>query len=144
MAYASTVQIEIAAGGRARLVELADLDADSVADAAVIAQACNAVDGMIDSYCGTRYATPLAAPSDVLRELAASEVVYKLHEQRGNVQSDSPMHRAHLERISWLEKVSRGLVNPSSPLPGPSSTMRSAWVERTEGITRDSLKGGPW
>lgn len=144
MAYASTSQIEIAAGGRTRLIELADHDADGAVDAAVIAQACASVDGMIDSYCGTRYSAPLATPSDVLRELAASEVVYKLHEQRGNVQSDSPMHRAHLERIGWLEKVSRGLVNPTNPLPASSDGARASWVERSEGVTRDSLKGGPW
>lgn len=142
MAYANLAQIEIAAGGNARLVELADFDADGAADAAVIAAAQASVDGVIDSYC-LRYATPLANPSDTLRELAAAEVVYRLHEQRGNVQQDSPMHRAHLERVAWLDKVSRGLVVPSSPLPAPSSQMRSAWVER-EGITRDSLKGGPW
>lgn len=144
MAYATLSQIQTAAGGPVRLIELADFDADGAVDDAVVAQAQAEVDARIDSYVAKRYAVPLPAPSVALQACSAAEVVYRLHEQRGNVQTDSPMHRSHLERTAWLEAIAKGHVVPTDPLPTLASTARSAWVgpDDDDPTSTSNLEGG--
>lgn len=142
MAYATTDQIQNAAGGAARLVELADFDVDGIADVAVLAQAQAEVDGVIDSYVAKRYAVPVATPSLALQAASAAEVVYWLRSKRGGVADDH--RREHEERLKWFEAIAKGHAVPSDPLPTKASTARSAWVERDDDdavVSRASLEG---
>lgn len=143
MAYASTQQIQIAAGGAEKLAQLADFDADGMVDAAVIAQAQAEVDGWINSYAAKRYAVPLSAPSLAVQACAASEVVYWLRTKRSMITEQDVAAKA--DRTTWLKGLASGHVVPSDPLPAPSTTVRSAWVERdseaTGQLTRENTEG---
>lgn len=138
MPYATSAQIQVAAGGAAKLVEIFDWDKDGVADAAVIADLQAKVDAWIDSFAGKRFAVPMASPSIALQQLSAEEVVYR--GKRGLVSEyDTDQHK---ERLSWLEAVAAGKVVPCDPPPAPASTVRSAWVARdTDDVSREKLKG---
>jgi phage gp36-like protein len=138
MPYASTTQIQIAAGGAVKYVEIFDHDNDGVADATLIAQFQLQVDSWIDSYAGKRYAVPMVAPTQNLVEVAAEEIVYRA---KGNMVSELEQ-KQHEERIAWLEGVAKGLVVPCDPPPAKASTVRSAWVSNdTNDISREKLKG---
>lgn len=140
MPYATQTQIQLAAGGAERLVQLADWDNDGVVDAAVIAEAQNAADGWIDSYARSRFATPIASPSSTLVRVAAEEAVYWLRKQRGLITDD---HRSdHEERERWCKDLAAGRVRPDEPLPAQSTAVRSAWVSNDDNeISREKLKG---
>lgn len=144
MAYATSAQIENAAGGAVELVQLADHDLDGVADTDVLAQATAEVDAMIDSYAGKRYATPISSPTVALQAVAAAEVIYWLRSKRPGLVSTDQRDQ-HLERVRWLEGIAKGHVVPGDPLPTQASTVRATWVARDaddeEGVTRETLKG---
>lgn len=140
MAYASTQEIEIAAGGADRLVQLLDWDNNGIVDPAVIAQLQVEVDSWIDSYAGRRFSVPIQSPSAVLRLHAAEEAVYRARLKRGTVSEEAT--QAHQDRLQWLEGLAKGLVVPSDPEPSPATTVRSAWVSRDENsISREKMRG---
>ena len=103
MAYASQSDIETAAGGAVRLVELADWDADGVADATAIAAVQAATDGWIDSYAAVRYAVPVASPTDTLIQVAAEVRLSAATAARHGLGGDEQRHR----REAWLVHLSR-------------------------------------
>lgn len=139
MTYASQSDIETAAGGAARLVELADWDADGTADAAAIAGVQAATDGWIDSYAALRYAVPIESPTATLVQVAADECVYRLRQRRGMVgEADEQRHK---EREAWLVHLSKGLVRPSDPAPSKSDAVRSKVVVNNRDVSRCTLKG---
>jgi len=139
--YASTTEIQIAAGGASKLLELFDWDNDGVADAAVLAQLQLEVDSWIDSYAGRRFSVPIASPAQVLVLHAAEEVVYRARLKRGMVSEEAT--QGHADRVKWLEGLARGHVVPGDPLPTKASTVRSAWVSRdSDDVSRDKLRGG--
>jgi phage gp36-like protein len=138
--YASTTEIQTAAGGAARYVELFDWDGDRAADADVVTQLQLEVDSWIDSFAGRRYKVPLESPSAVLRQHAAEEAVFRARAKRNLAADDD--RTAHEERLRWLEHVAAGRVVPCDPLPAKASTNRSAWVSRDgDDVSRDKLKG---
>lgn len=139
MPYATTTQIQIAAGGSERFVQLFDWDGDTVADSAVVAQIQAEVDAWIDSYAGRRFAVPISAPSSVLVAHSAAEVVYRAQQRRG-MASDTDREQ-HESRLAWLRDLAGGRVVPSEPQPTAATSVRSGWVDRTDGLTRDGLKG---
>jgi phage gp36-like protein len=143
MPYATQDQIQLAAGGAARLVELADWNRDGAIDADVIAMAQSAADGWIDSYLRARFATPIATPSDTLVRLAADEAVYVFRQRVGMLsQSDADDRKS---RETWLRDCARGVVRPDEPLPEKSTAVKSAWVDDPgRSISREGLKGGVW
>lgn len=140
MAYATTTQIQIAAGGAARYVQLFDWDADGVADATVVAQIQAEVDAWIDSYAGRRFAVPISSPTQALTLAAAEEVVYRALVKRGMAGPDHV--QLHEVRRAWLKDLADGRVVPSDPPPARASTVTTAWVERdTDDVSREGLKG---
>jgi phage gp36-like protein len=140
MAYATQAQMEIAAGGAARLVELSDWDSDGTADTTVIAQCLAEVDSIINSYAAAKYAVPVEDPSVAFQAIAAAEYVYWLTQKRRLVSPEDK--EAHDERVAWLVKLSKGQVLPSDPTPTKSSAVKSAWVDRaSDDVSRSSLEG---
>lgn len=140
MPYATQTQIQLAAGGASRLVELADWDGDGVADADVIAQAQSAADGWIDGYARVRFATPISAPSSSLIRVAAEEAVYWLRKQRNMITDDYRLD--HEERERWCKDMASGKVRPDEPLPTKSTAVRSAYVSGDERpVSREKLRG---
>lgn len=139
MPYADQTQIQNAAGGADRLLELADLDHDGVVDAAVITAVQAATDGWIDSYAALRYSVPIANPTDTLIQVAAEECVYRLRQRKGMVPEGEA--ERHKEREQWLVHLSKGLVRPSDPAPAKSDAVRSAAVVNNRDESREGLKG---
>ncbi len=140
MSYASTDDLEMAAGGAANLVALADWDADTVADATVIARALEAADGFIDGHLRLKI-TPVelnalrAAPTPTISELAAAEAVYWLKKSRNMASPEDIAHRKERERE--LDLMRSGQVRPSdSP-----KAQRSTWVENDGPVTRKNTRG---
>jgi phage gp36-like protein len=143
MPYATSAQLQAAAGGAAGYVQVFDWDADGSADSAVVAELQAEVDAWIDGYIGTRFAVPVADASGMFARCSAEEVVYRARVKRNMVTDDH--RREHDERLSWLRDVAKGLAVPADPQPSKASSSRSAWVDRnTDAVSRDSLKGSAW
>lgn len=142
MSYASDNDLEFAAGGAARLVQLADWDNDGVADADRLTQAKAKADGFIDGYLRKRYTTPIASPTETLKRLAAAEAVYLLRLSRGMVTTDDKDEAK--ERIRQYEALGKGEIRPDEPLPQKSTAVRPSFRERDAsgtGVSRNGLKG---
>lgn len=139
MPYTVTQDLEQAAGGAARLVELADWDGDGEADAAALAAAQAKADGLIDSYAAMRYATPIASPSAILVQQAADEAIYQLKSRRGMVTAQDVEERT--ARMEWLEQLSKGRVRPDEPLPPKSSAVAARHSISNRAVSREKTKG---
>jgi phage gp36-like protein len=147
--YCSQSDLERAAGGAAKLVQLADLDADGTADATVLAEAINDASRWIDGYLARRYEVPLDEPSDVIRRVTADVAVYILKDNRDCL--DDRAQVKYDQHRDWLEGVSEGRINPGvDPPPAKSSAVTATTGDRStltdsDGdattVTRESLKG---
>jgi phage gp36-like protein len=140
MAYATTQQIQDAAGGAKAYVQLFDWDEDRAADADVIARLQTAVERWMDSYLGTRFGVPLVDPSGAFGEIAAAEIVFKARCERHVATED---HRKdHEERVKWVRDLAAGRAVPSDPQPAPAKSPRSEWVSRDgDPVSREGMKG---
>jgi phage gp36-like protein len=139
MPYASQIEIQHAAGGADRLIQLADWDADGVIDAAVIAAAQEQADAFLDSYLRLRYATPVANPSATLRGYAAEHAVYWMRQARGMTGPDEQTQLENRQR--QLEAMRDGKLRPDEPLPAKSTAVRASFRARSGDVSRDKLKG---
>lgn len=142
MAYSSLDELQHAAGGADRLLQLVDWDDDGLADAAVVDQALAQADAFLDQYLSLRYATPIAAPSPVLRGLAAEQAIYWLRQARGAVTEEE--NRQLENRQRQLEAMRDGKLRPDEPVPYRSSAVVAEFVERDPdvfGVSKANLKG---
>lgn len=141
MAYATQTQIQMAAGGPDRFVQLADWNGDGTVDADVIAEAQARADGWIDQYLRERYTTPIATPSDTLIRLAADEAVYWLRKSRGLLAQDEQDVEQRKDRERQLQDMAAGKIRPDEPLPTKSTAVGAAFVENCSPVSRAGLKG---
>lgn len=139
MAYASITELQHAAGGPDRLLQLADWDADGIIDGPVIDQALAQADAFLDQYLSLRYATPITAPSPALRGLAAEQAIYWIRQARLQVGEEE--NRQLENRQRQLELMSQGRLRPDEPLPARSSAVRAQFVERDSDVSQKNLKG---
>lgn len=139
MAYTTTPDLEAAAGGADRLVQLADWDGDGVADASVLASAQSTADSIIDSYAAIRYAVPIESPSAAIVQHAAAEAIYWIRSRRGMLTEDDVRQKEL--RDKWLDQLSRGRVRPSDPTPPDSTAVKAARRVSTRDVSRENLKG---
>lgn len=151
MAYATQEQIEDAAGGAARLLQLCDDGAGAI-DESRLAQAQLHADMLIDGHSRMRFAE-LVDSNDAIVDtaiaLAAVETVYQLKCQLAqNTANDDNLADA---RLLIYEKIGNGTFRPSEPLPASSTSVESAWTDRadenadgTGRVTRETLKGVCW
>lgn len=139
MPYASQSQIQDAAGGAERLVEIADWNNDGAVDADAIAKAQSHSDRMIDMYCGLRYGVPYANPPASIVELAADLAVFFLKDSRGTAtERDIQKHEGQL---ALLKDINKGVARPSDPAPPKSDAVRSEAVVNNRDSSRANLKG---
>ncbi len=137
MAYASQSDIQMAAGGEERLIQLADWDNDGIVDPAVIARAQDAADAFVNAYLRNRYTTPIAAPTPELVRLAADEAVYWMRSARNQTsEEDREMRRL---RVTELEQARAGTLRFDDV--SRSTRGRSTIIESDSDTTRDKLKG---
>lgn len=95
-------------GGTATLTKLADLDGDGAADTGVVDDAIAYADGLINSYCGTKYTVPVSDVNalTVLKRHAVHLAVYEL--RRGKGQQAEREKENHDRAIAFLRDISAG------------------------------------
>lgn len=139
MSYVTQAEIALAAGGDANLLSVADWDGDGVVDANVIAEAQKRSDAWIDGYLRVRFETPIAAPSDDIKRIAADEAVYWMRKARNMIGPDHAAARTERERE--MSDYRDGKRRPDEPLPKKSTAVKTAIVDITGDVTREGLKG---
>lgn len=139
MTYSSQTDVQIAAGGAANLLSLTDQDGAGVLNLTVLAKFQAKADSTINGYLRLKYSTPLASPTEEIRDCAAALTAYYLREAK---QQLTPHEiDAHKARILWLEAVRDGKVRIDEPSPVKSTAVRSAIVPLGGSVTRETLKG---
>ncbi len=139
MTYSSQSDVQIAAGGAGNLVSLTDQDNTGAVDLVVLAKFQAKADSTINGYLRLRYTTPLANPTEEIRDHAAALTVYYLREAK---QMLTPHEvEAHKLRIAWLEGVREGRIRIDEPAPTKSTAVKSAIVPLGGSVTRDGLRG---
>lgn len=106
MAYCTQTDITSAGLSSAALIQLADDDADGVADAAVLAEAIAQADAEIDGYLGSRYPIPIAPVPALLRALATAVSVWRLYGHRGL--DDDRRRKDYDDAIATCKRLARG------------------------------------
>ena len=147
MAYASQADVEVACGGRARLVELTDHagHGGSAVDATVLAAAQQEADSWIDSFAQRVTTVPYSPVPDVIRRLAAAETVYRLKLYRDSVNEEDRL--AHEERLAWLRDLAAATVSPTTAGAGGGSSSSGGGAslgfrsDDEDDITRGNLRG---
>lgn len=96
--------------GQARLVQLTDRTnrPASTIDVVVVARAITDASSLIDSYLGKRYQLPLTSVPGVLVTYCAQIAWFLLHGEAAD--KDSPVRQAYADALTWLGRVSGGLV----------------------------------
>lgn len=139
MTYSSQIDVQIAAGGTANLASLTDQNNTGALDPVVLAKFQAQADSTINSYLRLRYSTPLANPTEEIRDAAAALAVYYMREAK---QMLTPHEiEGNKTRLAWLEAVRDGKVRIDEPSPPKSSAVKSAVVPLGGDITRENLKG---
>jgi hypothetical protein len=140
MAYTTQNDLNDAAGGAAKFVELADQDGDGVADAAMVLRAQAAADGFIDSHLRKFSPADLqalrATPTATIARIAADETIFRLREQRRQLTEDD-----------WKAQEARRLelqgMRADDLRPADAKTPRARFVENCGDVTRKN-SGGMW
>lgn len=138
MAYTTQQDLDDAAGGATRFVQLADFDNDGVADAAMVARAVDAADGFIDAHLRKFNAADLAAlrtaPTATIRRIAADETIFRLRSYRQQVSDDD-------FKMQALRQDELEAIRADSLRAGDTKAARATFVENDGEVTRDGTKG---
>lgn len=139
MAYTTQEDLEHAAGGAEKLVELADRDNDGIIDAAYLARAQAAADGWCDShlrkFSPADLAALRAAPTDTIRRLAAEETIYVLRDWGPLGTSDQDLKKREM-RAAELKLISADDLRVAD-----TKTPRAQFVDNDDDVSRDGTKG---
>lgn len=143
MAYASQTDVQLAAGGAERLVQLADYAASGSANPDVIASVLAEAEAIVNKSIQLRYAVPLAEPiPSIIRTLVAREAVWLMKLARDMV-TEADL-TAHTERMAVLKDIADGrMALGASPTPLKSSHVvdRATGPDDLRPVSRDALKG---
>lgn len=108
-------------------------------DAAVVAQAQAAADGVIDAHLQDRYALPLASVPPVIADLAAALVIWRLH----RYSPDPKIAADHEAAMRTLVNIAKGTVRlalAGVAVPG-TGTAGVRITDRQRPFTEENLKG---
>lgn len=141
--YATRADVVVAAGGTARLLQIADFDADSKEDDDLVDGALIEAEALINSYVRKKREVPLPPPvPDVIRTMAANMAVWVLKSRRDALTEGDAMMQD--QRIQWLENLAAGKVDLGvNPAPAASPHNQPAATDRptSKAVSRDNLKG---
>lgn len=141
----ATVTDMIARFGETHLIRLSrpeDRSAETV-DAEKIERALSDVSGVIDGYIRGRYLVPIASPPVEIIRAACVLARYELA-QGEHMEPSEEMSKARKETITWLENISKELINLDVPaaLPsGPAVGSGPRMSDRARIMSLDSLRG---
>lgn len=143
MAYATQDELMDAAGGAAAYLQLTDIDDDGAADAAVVARAQAAAHAWINSFLGSRYATPVANPTAELRRLEAEETIYRLRASKPAAAIGEFDTQFRRDRETQLKAYQSGSLRPDIAANMPSTGRAVVVTAEDAGadVSRSSLKG---
>lgn len=113
MAYATKTDIITIYSQDALYV--ADRDGDGVVDDAAVDRALTSASGEIDSYLGVRYALPIEAELDLLKQFCVDIALYRLALARDVLSEEH--RRRYEDTIKHLKEIAKGTA--SLNLPGP-------------------------
>lgn len=142
MAYSVQADLEEAARGSDRLIQLTDNEASGALNTVVMDAAIARADAWIDSFAQRKSKTPFTPVPDSIKYLSAEEAVYLLKRHRNMV--TEPETAAHEERLEWLRDFAAGKVSAGTDPVSPKSTAVVPEVlirSDDEEISRESLKG---
>ncbi len=143
--YSVIADVERAAGGREKLIQLSDLVGAGQIDQTVIDKAIEEADSWINSFFQHRFAVPIdpAELPEMIRRLSAREAVYLMKEDRQGL-TDFDKER-HDERRDWLDGVRRGEISPGlDPRPTQSTSVVPRTGDREDldfSLTRTKFEG---
>ena len=129
MPYASSDDVQRAAGGAEKLQQLTDLKSSGEVDAVTVTEAIEEAESMINSYLQMRFAVPIpdAKVPKVLRRLCARMSVYILRYDREALSAKEDDRQE--DRMQWLEGVRKGEI----PLDADPRLAESTSVVPTTG-----------
>jgi phage gp36-like protein len=143
MAYVSLTDVELAAGGPQKLLQLADWSGAGSVDQAVIAAAIAEAVATVNRAIQLRYGVPLGDPvPQVVRTLVAREAVFAMKLSRGMVSEADQL--AHDERMATLKSISEGRTALGvTPVPLKSTYVVDRVSDQADNapVSRESLKG---
>ena len=127
--------------GEQILIQLTDRGelATGTVDAAVVSQAIEDTDAVIDGYVARRYALPMASVPPLIASLALDIAIYKLHVRSPGEKIEADYKAA----MKSLEAISSGAIRlPIAGAETPGSGSSGARVtDRNRPMTADNLKG---
>jgi phage gp36-like protein len=143
--YASVTDM-IARFGETHLIRLSrpeDRTAETV-DAAKVETALKDASALIDGYIRGRYFVPVTLPPDEIIRAACVLARYDLA-QGEHMDPSEEMAKARKDVISWLENISRELVNLDVPAARPTGTNAVGSgprvSDRPRTVTHETLRG---
>lgn len=143
MPYSTTAQVEIAVGGAAKLVQLADFDGDRSADAGVVTAAIAEADALINSYAGKRYAVATLATGIEIGPLSA-RIAGRILRRNRQQQLVADLEEEKFDR-QWLADLRDGKVTLSTDNGTPAAAEmvvdKAELRESTKSVSRERLKG---
>lgn len=129
MAYSVQADVEQAAGGSKRLIQIADWDSDGVADATVITNAIAAADALIDSFASKRFHVPMSPVPPVIVRCSAELARIMMARDRAMMSEELQTRWEELAgtetgKEGWLFRLATGVVTPGGdPLPLKHGTL---------------------
>jgi phage gp36-like protein len=153
MAYSTQADVQTAAGGAKRFLQLADWDNTNAIDAAVVTAAIAKADALIDSFASKRFTVPFNPVPEIIKQHSADLAKLIIVKRRGVLDDDQQREWDSIAgtetgKEGWLLKMAQGVVTPGGdPLPPKHSTMAVDSVDATlpddRDISREKL-GGYW
>ncbi len=145
MTYATQMQIQIAAGGLNKLLELTDQESSGSINTAVLAEAQGKAVAWIHSQLLIRFAVPVANltadGAAIMARLEADETIYQLiyaSPMRAIGEFDEAKRKL---RMDELQAIATGKMRIDEPSPAPSSAVQANIITRDGPVTRRGLRG---
>lgn len=138
MAY-TTLSLLIDQFGTAEVTASADRDKDGSADTDVVTRAIEHSDGLIDSYVGVKFKTPLDPVPKVVQRIAGDIALYTMSAEVG-VYTDEKRKR-YDDAIRWLEQVAAGKATIGGDEPDTKITGRVRATAGARSWGRDDVGG---
>lgn len=142
MAYSTQTDVEQAAGGAIRLLQLVDWDNNNAIDAARLAAAIAKADSLIDSYAVKHYKVPFATVPPIITTHSADLAMLYLVRSRGplsDVEQDlwDSIAGTDEKKPGWLLLLAKGIVTLGVDPAPPASEMVVDQVETAMPTDRD-------
>ncbi len=121
------------------------IDAANLDHAAIIARVDEAIataDGLVDGYCGAKYAVPLAAPvPPIVKGLSMDLAIYYLYARRTIPEKIAVKYD---KAVATLKDISRGLLTlgvQDEPAPSRADAASTNKTASDRVFTRDKMGG---